>query len=890
METSHKSQAQTKLSVCLFSDSNFLALNVLETLLSKNCYVYVITKDGKNWKNKTSRINPALFTVIDKPEQIQQLNYGYALFFSGFLNKEKFWEEYNTFSKLTISPNVKTITLFPFEIFSQELANKIENNGNSATIFVGDLLGPRFDFDSNLFVSDRLNEILGKREIILGVGEVFYPLFVSDVAKTISKWLFSFGPYGKEIFLLGQQTSASFFWKVNEKLVPGVKIEYDNDIPVRSIPKNYEIKYLDADLNFLLTETYKWFNKLTAPRVIQKPVKKEEVKPIAETVKEEKLRKPLTARQRMFRSIMSGLVFFLLIPFITLLISGTLSYFSYRSFMAGDTKNTENTLLIAKSFFVIGREESRLLQNIPLLGRPYKESFYLSDLGQKGVDTVVAGMPMVKDFNEMFGNILGDTPYDPSSKTSEIKGTLEFVYQNLAFIQLETITAQKDGLLSARYVSSKINFDKYKNLLTNGSILLDNLPSLLGKDKTKAYLVLFQNNMELRPTGGFIGSFGVMNMDGGRLAALNINDVYSADGQLRGHVEPPAPIKNYLGEANWWLRDSNWDPDFPTSAQRAEWFLDKEMDQKVDGVIGVDLHLIQDVLKSTGPVFLPDYNLEISDQNLYEKTQEEVQSNFFPGTHKKASFLTALSRQLLDSVGKMDSSKKIHILKSVFANLEGRHIQSYLHDQAMENAVSGMGWGGIVAQPVCGDSCYPDFTGIVEANVGVNKANYFINRSASLNVNISKDEITRSLVITYKNTANPALGPAGKYKVYVRALIPSDAQLAGVKSYIGGTEEVLSPEIVTLRDRKEIGVLLEVLPSQEEKLQFVWQSPVDAGQLASYGLYVRKQAGVGEDPWAYTIESGVGKLSSSPSFTLTSEGVYKYNSNLDQDFFSKFSW
>lgn len=599
----------------------------------------------------------------------------------------------------------------------------------------------------------------------------------------------------------------------------------------------------------------------------------------------------LTPRQKAFRSGAFALITFLLIPFISLLIGGALSYLSYRSFIVGDTNNTENILLISKSFFVIGREESRFLQNIPLVGRPYKETFYVSDLGQKAVDTVVAGIPMVKDFNEMFGNVLGDTPYDPSSKTSEIKGTLEFVYKNVAFIQLETITAQKEGLLSARFVSAKINFDKYKNLLTNSSTLLDNLPSLFGKDKTKAYLVLFQNNMELRPTGGFIGSFGVMNMDGGRLAALNINDVYSADGQLRGHVEPPAPIKNYLGEANWWLRDSNWDPDFPTSAQRAEWFLDKEMDQKVDGVIGVDLHLIQDILKSTGPVFLPDYNLEISDQNLYEKTQEEVQSNFFPGTHKKASFLTALSRQLLDSVGKMDSGKKIHILKSVFTNLEQRHIQAYLHDQTMENAVSGIGWGGVIAQPVCGDSCYPDFTGLVEANVGVNKANYFINRSASLNVNIGKDGITRSLVVTYKNTANTALGPSGKYKVYVRALMPADAQLTGVKSYIGNTEESLTPEIATVKDRKEVGVLVEVLPSQEEKLQFVWQSPFDGNSRPSaYGLYVRKQAGVGEDPWAYTIESEVGRLASTPSFALTSEGVYKYNSNLDQDFFSKFSW
>ena len=68
--------------------------------------------------------------------------------------------------------------------------------------------------------------------------------------------------------------------------------------------------------------------------------------------------------------------------------------------------------------------------------------------------------------------------------------------------------------------------------------------------------------MELRPTGGFIGSYAIMTFDKGRLAEIVVNDVYTADGQLKGHVDPPEPIRKYLGEGGWFLRDSNWDPDF----------------------------------------------------------------------------------------------------------------------------------------------------------------------------------------------------------------------------------------------------------------------------------------------------------------------------------------
>lgn len=98
--------------------------------------------------------------------------------------------------------------------------------------------------------------------------------------------------------------------------------------------------------------------------------------------------------------------------------------------------------------------------------------------------------------------------------------------------------------------------------------------------------------MELRSTGGFIGSFAVLSFENGKLYDMPIYDVYDADGQLKGHVEPPKPIKNILGEANWYLRDSNFDPDFPTSARRAEWFMKKTLNLDLDGTIAVNVNTL----------------------------------------------------------------------------------------------------------------------------------------------------------------------------------------------------------------------------------------------------------------------------------------------------------
>ena len=157
-----------------------------------------------------------------------------------------------------------------------------------------------------------------------------------------------------------------------------------------------------------------------------------------------------------------------------------------------------------------------------------------------------------------------------------------------------------------------------------GEKISQRLPYLLGNDKTKTYLILFQNNMELRPTGGFIGSFSLVKFSKGKMVDMPVYDVYTADGQLKGYVEPPTPIRDFLGEANWFLRDSNWDPDFAISAQRAEWFLNKELEIGVDGVVGIDLEIIRSLIKIVGPIKLIDFNQTIDENNMNDVIQKEV--------------------------------------------------------------------------------------------------------------------------------------------------------------------------------------------------------------------------------------------------------------------------
>jgi hypothetical protein len=867
----------------LYSDPNFLAVNILENLLSKNCIVNIYTNDTGGWKQKTFHL-PARnkFSILRPDESGGAGHYDYAIFCGGFINGKNAYPDYKKFYSLINSNNAKTLVLFPFEIFEGSKLESLKVDGNMAVILIGDLLGPRMDLQSSLLAPRILTEVISKRQITLGIGEVFYPIFISDAVKVITKWLFSFGPYGKVTLLLGNPTSGDVFWQVNRQLVGEIQLKYDSKIHSRKMPGGVEIETIKNNLNFSLTETYSWLSK-NMPRLSNRPAtsgRKVNFKPRI------KIKTPKGTK-----TFLTALLIILAFPFLTLAASLLASLAAYKSLITANYNFSQSSLFLSQTFAVVSEKAGGVLGYIPGVGLIYKETGFAAGFINKADDIGIHGIPVIKDATQVFKNVLGSQVYNSEELSRRLSSNIGILYNDTTTIKTFTEDASLKNVILAKKLLTKIDFGRFVNLISGCRVLADNLTSLLGQDQSKTYLVLFENNMELRPTGGFIGSFGLVSFDGGRLTDLAVNDVYSADGQLNGHVEPPAPIKNYLNEANWWLRDSNWDPDFPTSAKRAEWFLDKEIGKKVDGVVSIDLFPIRELLRITGPIFLSDYNMEITPDNLYEKTQNEVQNDFFPGTHKKASFITALSQTLLNDVSKLKANQMLGVLRSFYNGLNEKRVQVYLHDNVSQQAFSSLNWDGGVTLPSCGAGCYGDLAGIVEANVGVNKSNYFIERSVSMFVNVGNYEVTRDLTLNFKNNANPVLGVSGKYTAYVRIFMPEDALIGSVRSFNGDIQEDLTPEITDVRGHKEIGVLIGVLGGSSKKVEFSWSSKFNtATPISSYGLYFRKQAGTDKDPIGINILANGVLLKPDPRFALTREGGYVYNTTLAQDLYSLFSW
>ncbi|MBI4064817.1 DUF4012 domain-containing protein [Candidatus Gottesmanbacteria bacterium] len=441
--------------------------------------------------------------------------------------------------------------------------------------------------------------------------------------------------------------------------------------------------------------------------------------------------------------------------------------------------------------------------------------------------------------------------------------------------------------------------------------LLTLYPQLAGFQKNVSYLFLFQNSMELRPTGGFIGSIGTMNVAEGIMQDFTITDVYEVDGQLKGHIDPPAPLRELLGQEHWYLRDSNWDADFATSGQKAQWFYEKESGKTVDGVVAVSLPFIVDLLKATGPVSLTDYNDRITAENFYGKALFYTRSDFFPGSTQKKDFLGSLSRALIDRLTTAKGVDPYKVFVAVADAVAGRNIQFYFDSQDLQRLVKQYGWTGeIPHSSLCENqisSCFSDTVSIIEANLGVNKANYFVRSNTLLRMTLDgSGEVRQTITHTISNTSSGEndIG-GGSYKSYTRFYIPTNATLSAVlvdgaalptrndthnKNVFPYGEFMLSGEKAGI-----YGIGHEVPIGQEQRLTLSYAhiNPfIFVNGTAELRMLVQKQAGVMsrgvniklQFPSSWNAKATISDKDSVKG-VVASDGQLEYNTTLLRDEF-----
>ena len=407
--------------------------------------------------------------------------------------------------------------------------------------------------------------------------------------------------------------------------------------------------------------------------------------------------------------------------------------------------------------------------------------------------------------------------------------------------------------------------DQYRPALATFAQLQGTLPDMLGWSAPRRYLVLTQDPAELRPTGGFIGSFGVIAFDKGRITERHFQDVFLLDLPWSyPFVTPPAPLERYLlgPKQPWQLADANWSPDFPTSAQQAVALYKNEGGTgSIDGVLAITTQTIDQLLAVTGPVTVPDYGVTIASGETTLKVLQNTRRPQPGSAANRKAFLSDFADTLFTTLFAMPPSKWLDLAGRGDAIRNGRLLQAWSSDPAAEAEIGQLGFDGAV-RAVGGDYLYP-----VDSNVApASKLSAVTTRSLDLTVTLDAyGNAADDLGVTWQNEietpaaapyrALPDVGQLREMGMYFRLLVPERSRIQKVS---GGTLQALTaPSDVGDEAGRTVFANYLRIPPGPAHLRYNWISPYasDLGQdgVFTYYLTIQKQPGLLPGPVSLTI-------------------------------------
>lgn len=413
-----------------------------------------------------------------------------------------------------------------------------------------------------------------------------------------------------------------------------------------------------------------------------------------------------------------------------------------------------------------------------------------------------------------------------------------------------------DLLLKLDLYTSLTSKAKAAALLLPQVTALDGSGSPAGGPGKKTYLILFQNNLELRPGGGFIGSFGLLTFEKGRLTKILVDDIYNLDGGLKEVIAPPTEFITDLGQSRLYLRDSNYEPDFPTSARLAQTFYKKEAGESVFGVLALDLSGSAKLLQAVGGLDLPEYGEKVDGNNLFEKAISHAEVNFFPGSQGKKNYLTSLQNQLFNKIFYVSKQDWPSLVAALAESLKTKHLLIYSQEPELFSYLASENWSGVLPRGKENqEGVFHDFLATVESNMGANKANFYLQRKFKLETQIGKEGgVSHRLRINYQNNSPSDVFPAGKYKNRFKIYLPLGAKLT--RALFSETDISSSFQSFSDYGRTGYSTLLVVEPRQQKTLILEYtlkDSFKFSANRLNYRLDVIKQAGVEKDSFDWNL-------------------------------------
>lgn len=447
---------------------------------------------------------------------------------------------------------------------------------------------------------------------------------------------------------------------------------------------------------------------------------------------------------------------------------------------------------------------------------------------------IISGVPILKSEVQSRQNLVLAGQKIALANTYLIKGISEANNQELSPLErlnivsthlksaipnyedaFENMNKVKVDILPLEYRSAFEDFTLlFQNLLSdlkNISDLSQNINEIFGNSSLRRYLVVFQNEAEIRATGGFMGSFAVLDIKNGKIEKIEIpaGGSYDLQGQSSVLVEPPNPL--FLSNKKWEFQDANWFPDFKISAEKMLWFYRHSRNITLDGVIAVNSSVLERLLSLVGPITDEKRELVLSEKTALNSLQNIVENGSEKKENKPKQIISDLAPQFLSSIFSLEPKNTLPLLFNLNEALIQKEVQVYFTAPATQQAVERFGWGGRIIQTPDDK----DYLMVVNSNIQGQKSDAQIKQSIYHQSLVEKDgTIINTVTITRIHEGILGQNFYGQTNInYLRLYVPEGSEIISAHGFTWPEEKYFrAPVKGAVKDldlaswEKEIGI------------------------------------------------------------------------------------
>lgn len=519
---------------------------------------------------------------------------------------------------------------------------------------------------------------------------------------------------------------------------------------------------------------------------------------------------------------------------------------------------------------------------VPFFGGYYKDATHLLKAADSGLEAGQIMVEAIEPYADVLG-LKGQGSFVLGSAEERIQKaiqTFDKVTPKLSEVntKMGQVKNEVDQIKPERYpktfrgrkirdqiISLQKTVDETQKILTDAQPLLEVLPSLMGEPETKKYLILFQNDKELRPTGGFITAYAVFRLEHGKMITDSAGDIYDLDKRRTKRVAPPEPIKKYLPEEGgriasaWNMRDANLSPDFVLSMKDFESFYNQIPNApKIDGIVAIDTHVLLKTMEVLGPI--PAYGTNFTTETvsacncpqvIYELERFADQPAGYERGGRKDIIGVLMSSIMTKALGVSPREYWGKLFQVGLSEIAEKHILLYLYDERGQKGAESMNMAGQIKD------FDGDYLHINDTNFAGAKANMYVQHAVEQKFEVASDgSVIKTLTLNYKNPQPPdncslerkeGLCLSAILRNWVRIYVPKGAELLENK---GSEVEMVRSEDL---GKTVFEGFLTVKPLGSSQLVVKYKLPFKVNNGDELKMLIQKQPGTEGHEYTITV-------------------------------------